>query len=71
MTYTVVAKDVTSGIKAENENPVINYYIYLGGKKMKTGKVNVIDKKLDASGAYTEVVGNITISKIKLMILII
>ena len=65
LTYTVVAKDVTSGIKAENENPVINYYIYLGGKKMKTGKVNVIDKKLDASGAYTEVVGNITISKDK------
>ena len=65
LTYTVVAKDVTSGIKAENENPVINYYIYLNGKKMKTGKVNVIDKKLDASGAYTEVVGNITISKDK------
>ena len=65
LTYTVVAKDATSGIKAENENPVINYYIYLGGKKMKTGKVNVIDKKLDASGAYTEVVGNITISKDK------
>lgn len=62
LTYTVVAKDATSGIKAENENPVINYYIYLGGKEMKTGKVNVIDKKLDASGAYTEVVGNITIS---------
>lgn len=60
-----MAKDATSGIKAENENPVINYYIYLGGKKMKTGKVNVIDKKLDASGAYTEVVGNITISKDK------
>lgn len=57
LTYTVVAKDATSGIKAENENPVINYYIYLNGKKMKTGKVNVIDKKLDASGAYTEVVG--------------
>ena len=65
LTYTVVAKDATSGIKAENENPVINYYIYLNGKKMKTGKVNVIDKKLDASGAYTEVVGNITISKDK------
>lgn len=65
LTYTVVAKDATSGIKVENENPVINYYIYLGGKKMKTGKVNVIDKKLDASGAYTEVVGNITISKDK------
>lgn len=65
LTYTVVAKDATSGIKAENETPVINYYIYLGGKKMKTGKVNVIDKKLDASGAYTEVVGNITISKDK------
>lgn len=65
LTYTVVAKDVTSGIKAENENPVINYYIYLNGKKMKIGKVNVIDKKLDASGAYTEVVGNITISKDK------
>lgn len=65
LTYTVVAKDATSGIKAENENPVINYYIYQGGKKMKTGKVNVIDKKLDASGAYTEVVGNITISKDK------
>lgn len=60
-----MAKDATSGIKAENENPVINYYIYLNGKKMKTGKVNVIDKKLDASGAYTEVVGNITISKDK------
>lgn len=65
LTYTVVAKDATSGIKAENENPVINYYIYLNGMKMKTGKVNVIDKKLDASGAYTEVVGNITISKDK------
>ena len=65
LTYTVVAKDATSGIKAENENPVINYYIYLNGKKMKTGKVNVIDKKLDAFGAYTEVVGNITISKDK------
>ena len=65
LTYTVVAKDATSGIKAENENPVINYYIYLGGKKKETGKVNVIDKKLDASGAYTEVVGNITISKDK------
>lgn len=60
-----MAKDAASGIKAENENPVVNYYIYLGGKKMKTGKVNVIDKKLDASGAYTEVVGNITISKDK------
>ena len=65
LTYTVVAKDATSGIKAENENPVINYYIYLGGEKKETGKVNVIDKKLDASGAYTEVVGNITISKDK------
>lgn len=65
LTYTVVAKDAISGIKAENENPVVNYYIYLNGKKKETGKVNVIDKKLDASGAYTEVVGNITISKDK------
>ncbi len=65
LTYTVVAKDATSGIKAEDENPVINYYIYLNGKKKETGKVNVIGKKLDASGAYTEVVGNITISKDK------
>lgn len=31
----------------------------------RSAKVNVIDKKLDASGAYTEVVGNITISKDK------
>lgn len=35
LTYTVVAKDAISGIKAENENPVINYYIYLNGKKRK------------------------------------
>lgn len=64
LTYTVVAEDTTSGIKVENEKPIINYKILIDGKEKETGKVNIVSMEQNPNtNAYTKVIGTIVISK--------